>query len=236
MANLNNSIIAIDGFSSCGKSTLAKQLASHLRFAYVDSGAMYRALTYHFLHNNVDLRDQDAVQNSISNASIEFSCVENENNIYLNGQDLSLEIRKMYISEKVSKVSPLATVRKAMVELQQAMGAKLDIVMDGRDIGTQVFPYATVKLFMTAEPKKRAERRFAELSLRNEDVSFDEIYTNLAQRDYDDTTREESPLVCAPDAVIIDNTELSMQEQFELALSIIQSKIPSQIPTLPTGK
>lgn len=221
--NKLNTVIAIDGFSSCGKSTLAKQLAKTLKFAYVDSGAMYRAMTYHFIQNDIDLHDLDAIASCVDTAHIEFRYIDEENRIFLNDQDVSEEIRKMYISEKVSKVSPISCVRKALVNIQQRLGSEHNIVMDGRDIGTQVFPYATVKLFMTADPKKRAERRHAELCSKNEMVSFEEIYTNLAQRDYDDTTRAESPLVCAPDAIVIDNTELSMEEQFNLAFEIIQT-------------
>ncbi|WP_276091070.1 (d)CMP kinase [Pedobacter sp. JY14-1] len=232
--NKLNTVIAIDGFSSCGKSTLAKQLAKALRFAYIDSGAMYRAVTYHLIANEIDLTDLEAVDENIKLINIEFKYINNENCIFLNGLDVSDEIRKMYVSEKVSKVSPIRSVRKAMVRVQQSLGETCDIVMDGRDIGTQVFPYATVKLFMTADPKIRAERRHAELLSKNELVTLEEIMTNLAQRDYDDTTREESPLICATDAIVIDNTHLSMAQQFDLAMEIIETnrkKAPDKRPT-----
>lgn len=222
-----NHVIAIDGFSSCGKSTLAKQLAQHLKFAYVDSGAMYRAVTLHFIKNNIDIADLAAVKNSIDTANIEFRNIENNNSIFLNNENISEEIRKMHVSEKVSKVSPIKVVRNALVKQQQKMGETQNIIMDGRDIGTHVFPNATVKLFMTADPNKRAERRHSELIAKQEQVTFDEIFANLKQRDHDDTNRLESPLVCAIDATVIDNTTLTMHEQFDIALDIIESKISS---------
>ena len=221
----NNYIIAIDGFSSCGKSTLAKQLAKKLKFAYIDSGAMYRAMTIHFLTHSVDIDNEENVEKFVSLANIEFRYINDQNRIFLNNEDVSEEIYRMYISEKVSRISPLPAVRKALVSHQQKMGINQNIIMDGRDIGTQVFPNATVKLFMTADPKKRAQRRFDELTAKDLVVTLEDIFNNLAQRDHDDTTRKESPLECASDAVVIDNTNLTMEEQFAYALNIIMPKL-----------
>ena len=225
----NNIIIAIDGFSSCGKSTLSKQLAHELNFAYVDSGAMYRAITLHFIKSNIDLDDISAIEEHTNTANLAFKCIDNQNLIFLNEEDVSEEIRMMYVSEKVSRVSPLPVVRRALMEHQQKMGKTSNVIMDGRDIGTKVFPNAHVKLFMTADPKKRAERRFAELSAKGHQVTFEEIMNNLTQRDHDDTTRAESPLICAHDAIVIDNTDLTMEKQFEKALRIIKSVTGSKI-------
>ncbi|MGY4383030.1 cytidylate kinase [Pedobacter sp. UYP24] len=219
-----NFIIAIDGFSSCGKSTLAKQLAKHFNYTYVDSGAMYRAITLHFINNNIDLDDEVAIIESVNSADIRFENINGSVSILLNDQDVSEEIREMHVANKVSKISPISAVRTVLVANQQKMATTNNIVMDGRDIGTQVFPFANVKLFMTAEPKKRAERRFSELSGSGKTATLEEVFANLTQRDHDDTTRKESPLVCATDAIVIDNTHLSMDQQFDLALEIIRTK------------
>lgn len=216
-----NFVIAIDGFSSCGKSTLARQLADKLKFAYVDSGAMYRAITLHFLKNNTDLNDSKSIERHTNSANITFKSINNQNVIFLNEEDVSEEIRTMHVSNNVSRVSPHPFVREALVSHQQKIGKASSVIMDGRDIGTRVFPSAHVKLFMTADPAKRAERRFSELTSKGHRVTLDEIYQNLAKRDYDDTTRSESPLVCAEDAIVIDNTHLTMTDQFKIALDII---------------
>ncbi|WP_256003330.1 (d)CMP kinase [Pedobacter deserti] len=217
-----NIVVAIDGFSSCGKSTLAKQLATRLGITYVDSGAMYRATTLHFINQKTDIRCEKDVNRSLETAEILFEQSEIGNRIMLNGEDVTWEIRKMYVSEMVSKVSQLTSVRKRLVQLQQALGRQQSIIMDGRDIGTRVFPYAQVKLFMTADPAKRAERRHAELAAKDVDITLDQVLANLTQRDYDDTTRSESPLICAKDAFILDNTNLTLEQQFDIAHGMIE--------------
>lgn len=216
-----NIVVAIDGYSSCGKSTLAKALAKKLHFIYIDSGAMYRAVTLYFLRNNIDLRDVLAVEKALEAIHLNFHSRDYQTHITLNDEDISREIRQMPVSEKVSEVSAVKAVRTEMVRQQQRMGKSKNIVMDGRDIGTVVFPDADVKLFMTADPKVRAERRFKELIEKGEDVSLEEIFDNLAHRDYQDTTREESPLTRAEDAIILDNTSLDEEEQLEFALEHI---------------
>jgi cytidylate kinase len=215
-------IVAIDGYSSCGKSTLAKALAKKLHFVYVDSGAMYRAVALYFLRNNIDLHDHAQIVKALKNIHLNFHSRDYETHITLNDEEVSAEIRQMPVSEKVSTVSAIREVRKEMVKQQQRMGRSKSIVMDGRDIGTAVFPDATVKLFMTADPKTRAERRYKELLPKNPDITLEEVFEHLAHRDYQDTTREESPLIRAEDAIILDNTDLTPDEQLLFALSKIE--------------
>lgn len=216
-----NIVIAIDGYSSCGKSTIAKALAKKLHFIYIDSGAMYRAVTLYFLRNNVDLNDHEAVVEALKNIHLNFHSRDYQSHITLNDEEVSEEIRQMPVSELVSDVSTLREVRVEMVRQQQRMGKSKNIIMDGRDIGTVVFPDADLKLFMTADPKVRAERRFKELMLKGEDVTMEEVFDNLAHRDYLDTTREESPLVRADDAIILDNTTIDQAQQLDFALARI---------------
>ena len=214
-----NVVIAIDGYSSCGKSTLAKALAKQLGFIYIDSGAMYRAVTLYFLRNHIDVNDEAEVNDAIKHIELNFHARDYESHITLNGEEVSEEIRQMPVSESVSSVSANKMVRNEMVKQQQRMGASKNIVMDGRDIGTTVFKDAQVKLFMTADPKVRAERRFKELrSKGDESTSLEEVFENIAHRDYADTTRVESPLMRANDAIILDNTNLSQDEQLAFAL------------------
>jgi CMP/dCMP kinase len=215
-------IVAIDGYSSCGKSTLAKALAKKLHFVYVDSGAMYRAVALYFLRNNVDLEDSQKVCEALKNIHLNFHSRDYETHITLNDEEVSGEIRQMPVSDTVSAVSALHDVRKEMVKQQQRMGRSKNIVMDGRDIGTAVFPDANVKIFMTADPKVRAERRFKELSPKNPGITLEEVFENLARRDYQDTTRAESPLRRAEDAIILDNTDLTPDEQLLFALSKVE--------------
>ena len=217
-----NFVIAIDGYSSCGKSTLAKALAKKLHFIYIDSGAMYRAVTLYFLRKGTDLNDPIAVEKALSEIHLNFQSHENQVHITLNDEDISEEIRQMPVSEKVSIVSAIKAIRTEMVRQQQRMGRSKNIVMDGRDIGTVVFPDADIKLFMTADPKIRAERRYQELIKKGEKVSLKEIYDNLALRDHQDTTREESPLIRAEDAIILDNSYINEEQQLEFALKHIQ--------------
>ncbi len=217
-----NIVVAIDGYSSCGKSTLAKALAKNLHFVYVDSGAMYRAVTLYFLRNLVDITSQEAVTEALENIHLDFHARDYETHITLNGEEVSNEIRDMKISEMVSPVSALKKVRTEMVKQQQRMGKTANIVMDGRDIGTTVFPDASLKIFMTADPKVRAERRYKEMIAKGDSISLEEVFENLAHRDFLDTTRTESPLKRAEDAIILDNTELTPNEQLGFALNQVQ--------------
>lgn len=211
--------IAIDGYSSCGKSTLAKAIARTLGFAYIDSGAMYRAVTYYLLKHHIDISDTEKVKNALEKIHLDFDVNVDHNEILLNGENITLKIRQMPVSERVSAVSAIKEVRQAMVHQQKAIGRNRNVVMDGRDIGTTVFPNAQLKIFMTADPKVRAERRFNELILKGEYVTIEEVYRNLHQRDLEDTTRKESPLVKAADAIVLDNTHISEAEQLEFALT-----------------
>ncbi len=217
-----NIVVAIDGYSSCGKSTLAKALAKKLNFIYIDSGAMYRAVTLFFIRQNIDLRDQQSIIDALNNIQIDFQTSDNQTLISLNSEDVSKEIRQMPVADKVSTVSAIKNVRIEMVKQQQRLGRSGNIVMDGRDIGTVVFPNADLKLFMTADPQIRAERRYNELTLKGEKVNMEEIFENLAKRDYQDTTREESPLIQAQDAVVLDNSHIDETQQLEFALGYIK--------------
>jgi cytidylate kinase len=224
-----NIVIAIDGYSSCGKSTIAKALAKKLHFIYIDSGAMYRAVTLYFLRNNIGLDDHEAIKNALSEIHLNFHSRDYQSHITLNDEEVSEEIRQMPVSELVSDVSAIKEVRVEMVRQQQRMGKSKNIIMDGRDIGTVVFPDADLKLFMTADPKVRAERRFKELMLKGEDVTMEEVFDNLAHRDYLDTTREESPLIRAEDAVILDNTTIDQTGQLDFAMEHIRPLLPKEI-------
>lgn len=214
--------IAIDGFSSCGKSTIAKALAKELGYTYIDTGAMYRAVTLYFLRNSVNVKEEQAVARALDAIRIDFS--DEGKKVWLNEEDVSEEIRQMPVAESVSKISAIKAVRTAMVEQQRNIGASQNVVMDGRDIGTAVFPDAELKLFMTADPNIRAERRYKELTTKGESVSFEEILKNLAQRDHDDTTRAESPLVQAQDAVVLDNSFLTEQEQLDWVKRLLHTE------------
>lgn len=229
---MNNITIAIDGFSSTGKSTIAKELATKLKYVYVDSGAMYRAVTlYAMQHNLISeeyfLKEEliDALDNI--NLAFKFNADLGFGEIYLNEVNVETEIRNMKVSRLVSKVAEVPEVRKKLVEQQQQMGKNKGVVMDGRDIGTVVFPDAELKIFMTASAEKRAKRRFDEFVERGEQVTFDETLKNVEYRDHIDTSRKDSPLVKAKDAIEIDNSTLTRKEQFEkvykLALKIIES-------------
>jgi len=224
-----NITIAIDGYSSCGKSTIAKALAKKLHFIYIDSGAMYRAVTLFFLRNNIDLNNLSAIQNALNEIQLNFHSRDYQSHITLNDEEVSDEIRQMPVSELVSEVSAIKEVRVEMVRQQQRMGKSKNIIMDGRDIGTVVFPNADLKFFMTADPKVRAERRFKELMLKGEDVTMEEVFENLAHRDFMDTTREESPLIRADDAIILDNTTIDQTEQLDFVLQYIIPLMPGQL-------
>jgi len=213
-----NFIIAIDGFSSCGKSTVAKAVAQKLQFVFIDSGAMYRAVTLYFLRHAVNVKDTDAVKAALADIQIDFIPNFEKMHILLNEEDVSEEIRTMDVSNYVSEVSAIKEVRHAMVKQQQQLGKRRNIVMDGRDVGTTVFPDADLKIFMTANPEVRAQRRFAELSAKGEQVSMEDVRQNLAHRDHIDSTREESPLRQAEDAIVLDNSQLTQEQQLQLVL------------------
>ncbi len=222
--------IAIDGFSSTGKSTVAKQLANKLRYIYVDSGAMYRAVTlYAMQHKLVSDYTFEKMKliNELNkiNLTFKFNKQLGFAEIYLNGINVEKEIRTIEVSEQVSKIATVPEVRKKLVEQQQLMGANKGVVMDGRDIGTVVFPEAELKIFMNASAKKRAERRYKEMTERGDEVTFEEILKNVEYRDYIDSTREDSPLIKAMDAIEIDNSELTKEEQFEQIYKLAVQKI-----------
>ena len=218
----NHIVVAIDGYSSCGKSTLAKALAKKLHFVYVDSGSMYRAVALYFLRHNIDIHNHDQIVEALQNINLNFHSRDYETHITLNDEEVSAEIRQMPVSDSVSNISAIREVRKEMVKQQQRMGRSKNIVMDGRDIGTTVFPDATVKIFMTADPKIRAERRYKELLPKNPDITLEEVFENLAHRDYQDTTREESPLIRAHDAIVLDNTNLTPEQQLDFAFKKVE--------------
>ncbi len=217
-----NIVIAIDGYSSCGKSTLAKALAQKLHFIYVDSGAMYRAVTLYFLRHHIDVHNHEQIAEALKNIHLNFHSRDYQTHITLNDEEVSDEIRHMPVSDNVSAIAALREVRHEMVKQQQRMGRSKNIVMDGRDIGTTVFPDAQLKIFMTADPKVRAERRYKELYAKDPDITLEEVFENIAHRDYLDTTREESPLVRAADAIILDNTNLTPDEQLQFALDKVK--------------
>lgn len=220
-------IITIDGWSSCGKSTLAKQLAKKLGYLYIDSGAMYRAITLYFLRNSVDWADKKEVSNVLKNISLEFivNNITNQSEIFLNGENVEYLIRDLIIAEKVSDIAAIKEVRTFAVNQQHSMGEKKGIVMDGRDIGTTVFPHAEVKIFMKADSSIRVERRFKELFPKNPNITLAEVKHNLEMRDYMDSHREISPLRKAEDAIELDNTNLTQKEQLDFALDLITKKL-----------
>ena len=226
--------IAIDGYSSTGKSTVAKQLADYLGYIYVDTGAMYRAVTLYALQNNFLSKtkfNKKALLNSLSNIELEFKKVDTTSKaeIYLNGKNVEKEIRTMHVSDFVSPVATLSEVRRKLVAIQHQMGIKKGIVMDGRDIGTVVFPNAELKIFMNANAEVRAKRRYEELLAKGDDITFPEILENVQKRDLMDTTREDSPLVKADDAIEIDNSELNQEDQFTIILQLAKDRIASRV-------
>lgn len=220
-------IIAIDGYSSCGKSTLANQLAKKLNYIFIDSGAMYRAITLYFLRNHINWEDAESVVAALPEIHLDFEydSEKNQSHILLNGEDVSLLVRDMLVSENVSAVSAIKEVREFAVAQQQKMGKKKGIVMDGRDIGTTVFPNAALKIFVTADIAVRVERRFKEMVEKGMTASIEEVQNNLEMRDYIDSNREFSPLRKADDARVLDNSNMTRDEQFELALEWANEKI-----------
>lgn len=214
-------IITVDGWSSCGKSTMARQLAKELNYVFIDSGAMYRAVTLFFIQHNVNISDNLSVLNALSEIHLHFEMdpYSGKNVIFLNGINVDTEIRALSIAQKVSEVAAIASVREFAVAQQQKIGESKGIVMDGRDLGTTVFPKAELKIFMTADQEVRVKRRYAELSEKDPAITLDEVRDNLAQRDYIDSHREVSPLRKAEDALILDNSKLTPDEQLKIALA-----------------
>lgn len=225
--------IAIDGYSSTGKSTVAKQLAQKLGYLYVDSGAMYRAVTYYAMQQGIISEskfDKQKLIDSLSGISLEFVKIDDGvSEIYLNGTSVEKEIRTMEVSDLVSPVSAVPEVRRKLVKLQHRMGEHKGVVMDGRDIGTVVFPNAELKIFMNASAEERAMRRYKELSKKGDAVSYEEVLHNVTERDHLDTTRNDSPLVKAKDAIEIDNSEMSIGDQFHIILQLAQDRIAGRI-------
>lgn len=229
---MNKITIAIDGFSSCGKSTMAKELAKKLGYVFVDSGAMYRAVTLHFLQNNISLTDAAAVENALASITISFK-FNNEKQFaeaYLNGENVEAQIRTMEVSKMVSPVAALSAVRKFLVKQQQQMGEEKGIVMDGRDIGTVVFPTAELKIFLTAKKEIRAQRRLKELEDKGQAITYNEVLANLEERDTIDSTRADSPLKQADDAIVLDNSNISRDEQLNIVLKWANEKIYQASP------
>jgi cytidylate kinase len=220
-------IITIDGYSSCGKSTLARELASELNYIFIDSGAMYRAITLYFLRNHVDWNSKKKVTEALKNINLEFiyNPLTFKSDIYLNGENVEALIRDMLVTENVSNVSTIKDVRDFAVAQQRKMGKRKGIVMDGRDIGTTVFPDAELKIFMTADTAIRVERRYKELFDKDPNISIEEVKINLEMRDYIDSNREVSPLRKADDALVLDNSNLSEKEQLKMALRWAKERV-----------
>jgi cytidylate kinase len=222
-------IITIDGFSSCGKSTLAKALAKELNYVFIDSGAMYRAITLYFMEHSVNLNNTMEVENALGKIqlSFEYDHQSGKSDMLLNGENVENAIRSMEISNRVSDVAAHPLVRDFAVAQQQQMGVEKGIVMDGRDIGTTVFPNAELKIFVTADPEIRAARRFKELAEKNPNITMDEVMTNLSSRDHIDSTREFSPLRKAEDAIELNNSNLNREEQLQWAIDMAHKILQS---------
>lgn len=227
IATTDKIIITIDGWSSCGKSTLAKHLAKELGYVYIDSGAMYRAITLYFLRNHIDWTNPEEVHEAIQNISLEFVYNKKmeQSEMHLNGENVEYVIRDLVIAEKVSDVAAVREVREFAVAQQKKMGKKKGIVMDGRDIGTVVFPKAELKIFMTADNEVRVERRFQELYEKNPAITIEEVKANLEMRDYIDSHREISPLRQAKDALLLDNSNLTTRQQLDMALKWVRERL-----------
>ena len=220
-------IITLDGYSSCGKSTLARQLANQLNYVFIDSGAMYRAITLYFLRQHIDWKNTAKVKKALSAITLyfQYNPLTGQSDMFLNDENTEALIRDMLVSEHVSEVAAIKEVREFAVAQQQKMGEKKGIVMDGRDIGTTVFPNAELKIFVTADPAIRVERRFKELYERNPNITIEEVKNNLEMRDYIDSNREFSPLRQAADAVVLDNSNLNREEQLSIALGWAKEKM-----------
>jgi cytidylate kinase len=215
-------VVAIDGFSSCGKSTMAKALAKYAGYAYIDTGAMYRAVAlYAIRHNLIDAENIDEIglNNALNGIKISFKTIDGTQHTHLNGEDVESQIRTLEVANGASRVSAIGFVRRALVKAQQEMGNEGGVVMDGRDIGTVVFPNAELKIFVTASAEIRAQRRYDELKAKGEEQPYADVLANVEERDYRDTHRAESPLRQADDARLLDNSNLNREEQFELIKS-----------------
>lgn len=225
-------IVTIDGYSSCGKSTLAKALAAELNYVFIDSGAMYRAITLYFLRNHVNWNSHKEVCKAIENITLDFvySPDTDISEIWLNDENVEWLIRDMVVAENVSEVAAVKEVREFAVAQQRIMGVSKGIVMDGRDIGTTVFPKAELKIFLMADPSVRVERRFKEMINKNPHITIDEVKSNLEMRDYIDSNREFSPLRKANDAIVLDNSNLTAKEQLKISLKLVNEKIESLSP------
>lgn len=226
--------IAIDGYSSTGKSTVAKQLADHLGYVYVDSGAMYRAVTLFAMQNGIISKnhfDVEKLKESLSEIHLKFhkEAAWNKAHIFLNGKDVEDKIRNLEVSEFVSPIATIHEVRAKLVAQQQQMGKEKGVVMDGRDIGSVVFPAAELKIFMNASAEERAQRRYKELLERGEKIEFGEVLKNIQERDYIDTTRDDSPLVKAENAIEIDNSEMNLEDQFHTVLQLAKDRIAGRV-------
>ncbi len=227
MSKQKKIIITIDGWSSCGKSTLAKQLAKALGYTYIDSGAMYRAITLYFLRNHIDWTDSHEVKAALKEIILEFiyNPKSDQTEIHLNGENVEYVIRDLVVAEKVSDVAAIKEVREFAAAQQRAMGKAKGIVMDGRDIGTAIFPNAELKIFMTSDNEVRVERRFKELYEKNPNITIEEVKTNLELRDYIDSHREINPLRKADDAIELDNTNLTEKEQFARVMKLVEELV-----------
>ncbi|MES2726351.1 MAG: (d)CMP kinase [Bacteroidota bacterium] len=220
-------VVAIDGYSSCGKSTIAKELSKNLNYKYVDTGAMYRAVTLYFIQNKIDYKDIEQVKKALNDVFITFIIDPNTQiqETFLNGENIENEIRvNPRVAGYVSDVSAISEVRRFLVKQQQQLGKERAVIMDGRDIGTVVFPDAELKLFITADPNVRAQRRFAELAGKGKGTTLEEVLANLEKRDYIDSHRNDSPLMKAEDAIEIDNSHMTHEEQLELILNLVRQK------------
>ncbi|MEY3965518.1 MAG: hypothetical protein RL263_687 [Bacteroidota bacterium] len=219
--------IAIDGYSSCGKGTLAKQLAQHLNYVFIDSGSMYRAVTLFVLDHHIDPQDEASVERVLGDVDIRFDLNSETGRfeVVLNGVSVESRIRDLRVSSQVSYIAKISAVRRKLVEIQQKIGLNKGVVMDGRDIGTVVYPNAELKIFMTASSEVRADRRFAELEQAGQKVTWQEVFDNLVSRDTIDSSREDSPLTMSSDYRVLDNSHLSREEQFELAMTWVSDAL-----------
>ena len=217
-------IIAIDGHSGCGKSTTSRLLAKNLNFKYLDSGAMYRAVTLYFVNKGVSQNDTKKIKDELNNIIIDFKYVEDNQHIFLNDQDVENEIRSDEISNQVSLFSSNSSIRKFLVNKQKTFGINKNIVVEGRDITTVVFPDAEIKVFMTADIQVRAKRRFNEMKSKNPDITYSDVIKNLEERDIQDSTRKDSPLMVADDAFILDTSDLEIDDQVDKIINFVSNK------------
>jgi len=217
-------IIAIDGHSGCGKSTTSKLVAEHFNYKYLDSGAMYRAITLYLLRNKISYDNEDAIRNNLKNIIITFKYVEGNQNTFLNNENVEKEIRGDKISNNVSKYSSISIIREHLVSIQKQMGKRKKIVVEGRDITTVVFPDAEIKIFMTADIEVRAKRRFEDMKNNNPEVTYSDVLENLSERDSKDSNRKDSPLRVADEAIVIDTSDLEINEQTHKIIDIIKNK------------